>query len=279
MPNLARKPAAAGASAAATPAAAGAFALLAAAISVTALTTGTAAAAAPVSTAPPAMPTAPLAAPRPASADHGIAPLSDTERANYNTIINTSRPHSAEVSVSGAWLYDFGGSYGGATGVGGDLRLLLVPQLAPNHPDWRLKFGADICVFHAAETLHFSDAAAGGVRHRRRRSLDAGAFFFEGALAYAPFSWFEVGAGAGIGLAGTYGTDSALGDTDRSGNINWAFQVRPELAFHFSRHATLALSYRLGFFTPVAGWLRYYKDYRTGDIAFQSVEIALRMRF
>jgi len=209
-------------------------------------------------------------------ASHGIAPLTGGEVARYNYVPPPAPvAHSkAEVTFTGAWLFDMGGDVRKHRGWGGALGVFITPDVSPEHPDWRLKFGAEAFIFHADRT--WRDAGAGGRRHS---SVAAGALTFDLGASWRPVNWFEAGATAGLGLAGSYVDDSGERD-DPNGNINWAFVFRPEVAFHISKHTTLVGGYRLGFVTPVVRTENWRKlDYRTVDILHQSVDISLRFRF
>ncbi|MDR0535203.1 MAG: hypothetical protein LBG65_02440 [Puniceicoccales bacterium] len=190
-----------------------------------------------------------------------------------------------ELSFGAAWFYGFSGDVTGHNGWGGTVSFLFSPPAEAKYPDWRVRMGLELLVFH-------SNGSENKANLHIKESLDAGALNLMAGIYYT-IPWkpldhrVEVGAQVGFGLGGTFletREDYALGGhkVRRNGNIDWAMQVHPRVTFHITDHSNLTLGYRFGFITPVLrteGFMRHLTNYRTVDIVHQSLEAAFTVRF
>ncbi|MDR1497591.1 MAG: hypothetical protein LBS59_04165 [Puniceicoccales bacterium] len=199
---------------------------------------------------------------------HGIAPLPEGAAGRWLSQPKTKHLH---LDFSAAWVYHLGEDVRGHEGWGGVLTFLLMPERSPEYPNWQLKFGGDLFVFHATRSYVNSR------RFSAKDSIDAGALTVVGGASYTFQDRVELGVLLGLGLAGTYGETRAGGDTDRNGNVNLSMHVKPSLTFHITDNLSLSGVYRFGFITPVVR--ADLVDYRSVDIVHQSVEVALTLRF
>jgi hypothetical protein len=209
--------------------------------------------------------------------EHGIPPLSSGEDSG---VISSSRlpQYKGEMKLSGLWFFDLGADVNGHRGWGGALDFLVYSPREKEHPDWLIKMGGELLVFHTTESHH----APGLSRHKE--SLDAGELTFQFACSWNRWRSLEIGVTGGLGIAGTYleTRDDYTNGSHKSrynGNVNWAMQINPAVTFHFPRHASLSLGYRAGFITPILRTEYKWVDYRTVDIFHQSVEASFIWRF
>jgi hypothetical protein len=182
------------------------------------------------------------------------------------------------MSLSGLWFFNLGANANGHRGWGGAIDFLVYSPREAEHPDWLIKMGGELLVFHTTESHYVS------AQGRHKESLDAGELTFQLSCSWNRWHYLELGATAGLGLAGTYleTRDDYTNGGHKSrynGNVNWAMQINPAVTFHFPGHASLSLGYRLGFITPILRTEYKWVDYRTVDIFHQSVEAAFTFRF
>jgi hypothetical protein len=202
---------------------------------------------------------------------HGIPPLSQEFRAQLAETATPDKPKAGEISFSGIYYFDTEQNMPGQTGWGGTLDFNVLLARDAKYPNTQLKFGFGILGFHIADNH--------GLRG------DVGGFSFNGGVSHTFFDHLEIGADAGIGIAGSYcETYKHNGHRDYNGNVNWAFHVRPTIAFHITKSVSIAASYRLDFITPI---IRTEYDflskndleYKTIDIVAHGIDISLRLRF
>jgi hypothetical protein len=246
-------------------------------------TAATAAANTAVSVATAAAVAALLAtAPAAHAQEHGIPPLAPGDYLRERASIAPAHPRAGEFNLGPVWMFDLGANAKGHSGWGGVLNCLIYSPRENAHPDWQLKMGGELLVFHTNEAHDET-----GLRHKE--SLDAGTLTFLFGGVWNPTERLEIGLLAGFGLAGTYietrqdYTDGSH-HTDYNGNVNWAMHVHPSLTVHFTENASFTAGYRFGFITPILRtenkWVRDWLDnYRTVDVLHHSLEAAFTLRF